>query len=67
MGIIIAKPIGEAALEVLGDIFSNTERTDKITVVLDEFTKEVRISYDDLDCEWFKELTEAVGQDSKGK
>lgn len=48
-----------AQLEVLADIFANTERADKIGIVLDPVSRTVTVSYEDLDDEWFRELVSA--------
>lgn len=44
---------------ILADIFANSERPDKITVRLDPVSRTVTVVYEDLDEEWFKELTDA--------
>lgn len=46
-------------LWTLADIFSNTERLDKVSVTLSETTRNLVVEYEDLDDEWFKELTAA--------
>lgn len=48
--------ISKQQLDVLADIFSNTERPDKISVRVDPASRKVVIEYDGLDEEWFKEL-----------
>ncbi len=45
---------------MLADIFSNTERPDKITVTLDYSSHSIKVEYDDLDEEWSKELRDAA-------
>ena len=46
-------------LWILADIFCNTERLDKVSVTLSETTRNLVVEYEDLDDEWFKELTAA--------
>lgn len=48
--------ITSAQQAVLADIFANSERPDKMTLELDPVSRTVRIVYEDLDDEWFKEL-----------
>lgn len=48
--------ICESQHELLKDIFSNTERPDKITICLDAVSRSIAVKYEDLDDEWFKEL-----------
>lgn len=43
-------------LETLADIFSTTERLDKLSLLLDPVTRDVVVTYRHLDSEWFKEL-----------
>ena len=45
--------------QVLADIFGNTERLDKITVRMDPVSRTVTVVYEDMDEEWFNELTDA--------
>ena len=47
-------------LEVLADIFGNTERPDKITVELNQSTRSLTVHYDDLDEEWFRDMAVAM-------
>jgi hypothetical protein len=44
-------------IAVLCDIFNMTEALDKITLVMDATTRHVVIMIEDLDDEWFRELT----------
>lgn len=46
--------------ELLKDIITNTERTDKLSVRLDPVSRTMTIEYDDLDDEWFKEMQALV-------
>lgn len=43
-------------LEVLAEIFSETDRTDKISLHYDPVTRTVIIRYEDLDDGWFNDL-----------
>jgi hypothetical protein len=47
-------------LEILADIFSNTDEVSKITLKLDPVSRSIVVSYEDLDDEWFRELTEST-------
>jgi hypothetical protein len=47
-------------LGILADVFSNTERPDKISVTLAKTTRDLIVEYRDLDDEWFKELSAAL-------
>lgn len=57
----------EEVLSVLADIFSNTERPDKITVSIDEVTRDIVVKYEHLDSEWFRELREALAAAQGGR
>ena len=48
------------AMEVLADIFANSEAEHKVTVTYNVITRGVRIEYADLDEEWFEELRQAL-------
>jgi 4-hydroxy-3-methylbut-2-enyl diphosphate reductase IspH len=50
-------PITELQLEILQDIFLNTERLDKIAVTI--CNNDITIQYTDIDEEWLKELQAA--------
>lgn len=43
-------------IDVLEDIFGHLDYPEKVTIVLDPVTRDVTISYPDMDEEWFKEL-----------
>lgn len=60
--------ISDEQLELLADIFGNTEAREKISVVLDPTSRSITVHYEDLDDEWFRELAEAsppVSEDPK--
>lgn len=44
--------------ELLKDIINNTERPDKVSVMLDPVSRTMTIEYDDIDDEWFREMLE---------
>lgn len=48
--------MNEEMRAVLLDIIQNTELLDKVSVTLNPLTRDVVITYEDLDDEWFKEL-----------
>lgn len=43
--------------EILAEIFTESERPDKMDITFDAFTKTVTITYEDLDEEWWFDLT----------
>lgn len=43
--------------ETLADIFANSERPDKMTIERDPISRTVTITYEDMDEQWFEELT----------
>ena len=47
-------------LEMLVEIFSNTERPDKIKINLDRITRSISVTYENSDSEWFNELSVEV-------
>lgn len=51
--------INKAQLEMLAEIFADTERTDKITLRIDHIGCNITVEYEDLDHEWFLELVAA--------
>jgi len=46
--------------EVLADIFTNSERPDKMSITLEPASRTVKVTYEGMDEEWFKELVEAI-------
>jgi len=52
----------EEILVILAEIFSESERPDKISVKLDSVSKSMTVTYVGLDEDWFDELSEACGQ-----
>jgi hypothetical protein len=42
--------------ETLVDIFTNSDRSDKMSIEFDTFSRTVTIRYEDIDGEWFNEL-----------
>jgi hypothetical protein len=51
--------ITDDQLALLADIFGNTERPDKISLRLDPGSRSITVVYEDLDDEWFREMTQA--------
>ena len=49
-------------LECLADIFSNTDSVEDIDIKLDPVSRSITVHYEDLDDEWFKEITAAAGK-----
>lgn len=47
--------------ELLKDIINNTETPYKLTLSLDHVSKSLTVQYEDLDEEWFRELSETIG------
>ena len=47
---------------ILADIFENSERPDKINISLNSVEKTITITYEHLDKEWYRELSEALIQ-----
>ena len=43
--------------EVLADIFENSERPDKIRITVNTETKNLTVVYENLDEEWFREIS----------
>jgi len=50
------KQVNEAMQEILADIFTNSERPDKMKISVDKETNSITVIYEDLDEEWLKEL-----------
>ena len=52
--------IPQETLYILADIFSNTERPDKITVTTDPMSRSVIIVYEDMDDDSYSEVAESL-------
>ena len=50
------KQVNEDVQEILADIFTNSERPDKMKISVDKSTRSITVIYEDLDDEWLKEL-----------
>lgn len=51
--------INKETQEILADIFENSERPDKIYLTVDATSKTITVVYENLDEEWFKEISES--------
>lgn len=55
--------ITQDQLDLLAEIFSETERHDKICIKLDHVSRSITVTYDDLDDGWFNEFKDmAMGR-----
>lgn len=52
-------------LAVLADIFGNMDVPEKVAVAVDPVSRDVTITYVDMDFEWFRELTEAMKESER--
>lgn len=52
--------ISHETLDILADIFLNTERPDKITVTTDPVSKSVTIVYEDMDDDFYSEVVKSL-------
>ena len=52
--------ISQETLDLLCDIFCNSEAPDKITVTTDPVSKSIIVVYEDMDQQWYEEITESL-------
>jgi hypothetical protein len=52
--------ISQETLDLLCDIFCNSEAPDKITVTTDPVSKSITVVYEDMDQQWYEEITETL-------
>lgn len=46
--------------EILAEIFSESERPDKMKIELDPVTRRLIVVYEDIDNEWYNDLIEVI-------
>jgi hypothetical protein len=55
-----AMAISQETLDLLCEIFCNSEAPDKITVTTDPVSKSITVVYEDMDQQWYGEITESL-------
>jgi hypothetical protein len=56
--------VSQDTLDLIAEIFANTERPDKVTLVLDSNSMSLVVTYEDLDAEYFNELTQEANRNN---
>ncbi len=52
--------ISQETLDAICEILCNSEAPDKITVTADPVSKSITVVYEDMDQQWYEEITETL-------